>query len=307
MEALPKISIIIPHYGRRESLRCLIESILRSNYPKDKLEVIIVAGDVKDEEYVHDLLKSFQFILFKMKVLRCRLWYSVSNARNIGGIHAEGDILVFLDDDIVLQRDALEKLVATLINDCKIGCVRPAVFFKDGRLQTLGIKFYKWLGLMRAIDLKDKSLKGLIEVDAGGGVFVVPRKVFLKVLFDECLPIEFEDLDFTLRIKKMGYRIVTVSDAVVIHYKDHRKVKSTSGNAILRRFFNGRNEIVFHYRHGGILSVLIRFYTSFIQSFGRIVHSLLRNRRDGAMLEAYRVLGLLYGIYTVKKCSAHVR
>ena len=160
---------------------------------------------------------------------------------------------------------------------------------------------------MRAIDLKEKSLKGLVEIDAGGGMIVVPRKLFLKILFDECLPFGYEDLDFTLRIKKMGYRVVTVSDVMVIHYKNHKEVENASGNAILKRFFNGRNQIVFHYRHGGSFSALIRFYIGLIQSFVRIVRSLLRNRKVDAVLEAYCVIGFLYGIYRIKWCSAHVR
>ena len=304
MELHPEISIIIPHYGKRKSLKYLIKSILRNNYPKKKLEVIIITDDV---EHVHDVLKSLGVIPIKIKVLTRRLWYSASNDRNIGGLHAEGDILAFIDDDIILSRDALKKLVETIVKNPEIGCVRPAIhFYRSGQLQTLGIRFYKKFGLMRAVDIRNGSLKGLIEVDAGGGVMVVPRMIFLKTLFDECLPFMHEDLDFGLRIKKLGHRVVTVRDVIVFHFREHRRLVRVSGDAILKSYFSGRNNMIFHYRHGGVISVLIRFYVDLMQSLGKIIRALARKHRDNAIIEAYRVIGLLYGMYILRRCNKHI-
>jgi glycosyltransferase involved in cell wall biosynthesis len=41
-EELPLISIVIPTHNRKERLTRLINSILQSNYPQDKLEIIVV-------------------------------------------------------------------------------------------------------------------------------------------------------------------------------------------------------------------------------------------------------------------------
>ena len=299
MERYPTVSIVIPHYGKRKTLKYLLKSILRSDYPKDKLEIIIV---IDDAEQVYDVIRHFQHASVKIKVLPGRLWYSASNRRNIGGLHSEGDILAFIDDDIILSQKALKKLVKTLIESPKIGCARSAIYlFRDGQLQlqTLGIRFYKRLGLLRAINLEDKSLKGLIEIDAGGGVMVVPRRIFLKIMFDERLPFLYEDLDFVLRIKKLGYRVVTVRDAVVFHYKEHKQIR-VSDEAILKGYFSGRNSMIFYHRHGGIISILIRFYVDLIQSFGKIIYTLIHKRKDDALIEAYRIIGLLCGIYALR-------
>jgi len=86
---------------------------------------------------------------------------SVSNYTNIDGLHAEEYILVLVDDDIIFPKDVLKKLVMTLMINPEIGCVRPVMYLKDGRSQTLGIKFYKRFGLLKVINLKGMSLRGV--------------------------------------------------------------------------------------------------------------------------------------------------
>lgn len=165
LSAPPKVSIVIPHYGRRGTLLYLLRSVLESEYPKDKLEVIVVTDD---EKSVEDILSKTEFALINSKILRRSLWFSVSNARNIGGLQASGDIIAFIDDDIILTKEALARLVSALLNEPGAGCVRPAIYLYSSKcLQTLGIKFYKTLGLLRAKDIKIVPRTKAVDIDAG--------------------------------------------------------------------------------------------------------------------------------------------
>ncbi|EHR78586.1 hypothetical protein OCC_05059 [Thermococcus litoralis DSM 5473] len=54
---MPLVSVIIPTYKRKDKLRRLLNSLLESDYPKDKMEIIVVV-DADGEDY-SDLMKEF--------------------------------------------------------------------------------------------------------------------------------------------------------------------------------------------------------------------------------------------------------
>ena len=102
----PTVSVIIPTYNREELLRETLHSLAHQTYPSDHFEVIVVddgstdgTGSVAGEV--------FPFILRYF-------WQSNqgdASARNLGAQQSQADILVFLDDDILVEPDYMTYLI----------------------------------------------------------------------------------------------------------------------------------------------------------------------------------------------------
>jgi len=114
MKNFPYVSIIIPAYNARSTLRLCLESVIKLDYPKDRLEVVLVNNNSTDstEEIARD---------YPITVLREENVQSSYAARNRGIQHAKGEILAFTDTDCIVSPWWLKKLIASC-DDPEIGC-----------------------------------------------------------------------------------------------------------------------------------------------------------------------------------------
>lgn len=101
---IKKISIIIPTFIRPERLNFTLKSLSQQTYPKVKFEVIIVndGGDRKTEEVAE------QFNDMNIKVIKGK-GKGPATAKNQAIPLANGDIFLFLDDDVICRSDFLHK------------------------------------------------------------------------------------------------------------------------------------------------------------------------------------------------------
>jgi len=106
-----QISIIITTYKRRKDLKECLKSILfQTRLPR---EILIVdnGNDEETEKLVKENLGEFERKNVLLKYLRNERENSLTMARNIGVKNAIGDIILFLDDDVVLDKDYLKELL----------------------------------------------------------------------------------------------------------------------------------------------------------------------------------------------------
>lgn len=110
------VSVIIPTYKRRETLKSAIESIRKQTY--ENLEIIVVDDNGADSEY----RKSVEEIMEQYKE-NSQIVY-VKNEKNMGGAaarnvgiqKAKGEYLAFLDDDDTYYPKKIEKQIAAFQN-----------------------------------------------------------------------------------------------------------------------------------------------------------------------------------------------
>ncbi|MDQ3004488.1 MAG: glycosyltransferase family 2 protein [Chloroflexota bacterium] len=103
---MPTVSVIIPTYNRKDLLRETLHSLAQQTYPSDHFEVIVV-DDGSTDGTVSIAAEVFPFILRYF-------WQSNqgdASARNLGARQSQADILVFLDDDILVEPDYLTYLI----------------------------------------------------------------------------------------------------------------------------------------------------------------------------------------------------
>jgi GT2 family glycosyltransferase len=106
----PPFSIIIPTYNRPLLLRACLDAIARLDAPKDRFEVLVVddGGETSPAETVDAFRDRLAVDLL------CQPHGGPAKARNFGAARAQGDVLVFIDDDCLAAPDFLDRLAAQL-------------------------------------------------------------------------------------------------------------------------------------------------------------------------------------------------
>ncbi len=107
-EPTPVVSVIIPTYNRKESLLRTLDSLARQTYPADRMEVIVVDDGSTDGTTDTSLDRRLTGTVLHAE------HGGATAARNHGASRARGCVLVFVDDDIELEADALAQGVRLL-------------------------------------------------------------------------------------------------------------------------------------------------------------------------------------------------
>lgn len=145
--------------------------------------------------------------------------------------HAAGEVLLFLNNDALLEGPALEALLASLAADPQAVAAGPRLLGERGpqpgsagpapRLGALlhRIRWLRWTGLFKAAHRRYRDglpAAGPVE-RLGGAALAVRRRAFEAVGgFDEGYPFGLEDVDLSLRLGRLG-RLLYVPAAEVLH------------------------------------------------------------------------------------------
>src|SRR5689334_10974235 len=100
-----KISVIIPIYNEEKSIKDCLESLDKQSF-RD-FEVILIDDGSTDKTSV--ILLNLKITNFKFQILK-QNHLGPGVARNLGAKNAKGEILVFVDADMIFDKDFLEKL-----------------------------------------------------------------------------------------------------------------------------------------------------------------------------------------------------
>ncbi|HEX3233696.1 MAG TPA: glycosyltransferase [Gemmatimonadales bacterium] len=119
------LSVIVPTYNRRASVIRLLEALGRQRQITDALEILVMVDGSSDDTV--DVVRSRTWP-FDVRVIE-QPRQGQAAARNRGAGAARGDVLVFLDDDMVPQPTFLHELLTTL--DDGVDCVIPALEIGD--------------------------------------------------------------------------------------------------------------------------------------------------------------------------------
>jgi len=108
--SFPSVSVVIPAYNAEKNIVTLIESLLNLDYPKEKIELIIIDNNSTDEtKYV---IKKYPIKLFEENRIQ-----SSYAARNKGINHANGEIIAFTDSDCIVTPQWVKEGVKKLISE----------------------------------------------------------------------------------------------------------------------------------------------------------------------------------------------
>jgi GT2 family glycosyltransferase len=259
MTARPLVSIVTPTFNRTDELIALLESVRRSDYPANCLEVIIVdnAADPKLEPAITAMLPGLTVITPGIN-LYC------NPARKLGAELACGQYLFFLDDDNTIAPNCLSELVDAMETNATLGAACPIMLNGDtdeiwcagARLTRLGMCEHLYQGQI----LHGTKLPKLIEhVEYLPNAFMVRREALLAAPFDgDSFPHNWNEIDFGLRISQAGYGLACVTGAIDRHHVGY------SGRLTRLRsetiYDQARSRLVFRKRYFGDMPDWLLFW-----------------------------------------------
>ena len=199
------ISVVVPERNGGTKLQECLEGIIRAT--PSPAELIVVADGDTDGSW--RVAKEFGAKVFKIPEPQ-----GPARARNLGAQNAQGDILFFVDADVVIPSDAFSQIETAFNNDHHLtalfGC------YDDEPGETNFLSQYK--NLFHHY-VHQRSQEEASTFWAGCGA--IRRKVFLELGgFDEsyrkpCI----EDIELGYRLKKAGYKIRLSKTLQVKHLK----------------------------------------------------------------------------------------
>lgn len=223
------ISIVVPTYNRPQALARLLESLRSEVSALPRVEVVVV-DDGSTFAGNRALVEQFGHRCIEVPN------GGAASARNVGWRAVSGDIVVFVDDDVVATPGWLTALVAPLVSPDVVavgGGIKP---FVPGGLAT----FVQAERLVDHAVADDGKIRYLVSAN------VAFRRTALHQVGG--FATEFpgaagEDVDLSLRVQRVG-RLALAPDAVVLH--DHR----TAFRELLRTYYgHGRGRRILAERH----------------------------------------------------------
>lgn len=212
---LPFVSVILPTRNEQKHLSKCLDSLVANDYPKEKMELLVVDGMSQDR--TREILNSYKvhFPFFQILDNPCKV---TPFAWNIGIKNSKGEILVLIGAHASYSPNYISKLVDYLIKykADNVGGVRKSLPGDKGIIaKAIALSLQSFFGQGDSyfkIGVKEPKL---VDTVLGG---CYRREVFDKIgLFNEKL-VRSQDLEFNIRLKKAGGKILLVPDVVTYYY-----------------------------------------------------------------------------------------
>ncbi len=194
----PFVSVVVPLYNDEKNIAFTLSSILDSNYPKDKLEVIVVDDASTDNSY--EVAKKFEE--FGVKVIKLEKNSGAAHAKNVGIKAARGEIVITIDSDSIMDKNAIRNFIP-YFEDPSVAGVSGAI--RTQKPKNLMQKFQQYeydiiLFVRKILEILDS-----IPVTPGG-MSAFRRGYVLEVGgFDEKSLTEDQEIAF--KLQKHNYRV----------------------------------------------------------------------------------------------------
>lgn len=239
---IPETSVIVLNHNGKQHLGPCLTSLLELDYPKDRLEIILVDNGSSDGS-VAWVAERFPDV--KIVALDDNLGFCAGNNR--GAEAAQGEYIAFLNNDTRVHSQWLKELVRLPMQQPEIVSTAARILDWEGKVIDFagatmnfhGFAFQRHFGFP-AQDARMYEQEEPI-LFACGGSMLIKRDIFLAVGgFDEDYFIYFEDADLGWRLWLMGYQVWFVPSAVSYHrlhatmdaFHDFRKTVLYERNAL---------------------------------------------------------------------------
>lgn len=278
IDEYPMISILVPAHNEAKVIGRTVESLLLLNYPKSKMELIVINDNSSDNskeilENIKDRYNNYNFTIINTDSLTGGK--GKSNALNIGYTISKGDFIAVYDADNTPDKNALRYLVQTIVMNDELGAVigkfrtrnkNKNLLTKFINIETLSFQWMSQAGRWQLFNL----------CTIPGTNFILRRSIIEEIGGWDSKAIA-EDTEISFRIYKLGYKIKLVTQSITWEQEPEtvkvwikQRTRWAKGNIyvlmkyIKNIFKQGRNKIVFDIAY--FFSVYFLFLTSVIIS-----------------------------------------
>lgn len=201
-----EVSVIIPVYnGERYIERCL-DALMESSHPA--FEIIVVDDCSTDETTVKARRKG-------AIILHPPQQSGTAFARNLGAQHANGDILLFIDSDVLVKKDTIKQVVSNFLRYPEMAAMFGS--YDDEPEEKNFISQYRNL-----FHHFQHQQSGKEATTFWGGCGAIRKKIFEEMggfNHKRYIKPSIEDIELGYRLRKKGYRILLDANLQVKHLK----------------------------------------------------------------------------------------
>ena len=233
MENYPRVSVVIAARNEEKNIERRIRNIMNQDYPKEKLEAIIVSDgsvDATDDIVKKIITETEGWAKGFLKIHSHKPSLGKPFCINAGVAVATGDIVVFADCRQRFADNAIKELVKNFV-DQKVGCVSGELVFVETPGSSIQVemgvywRFEKWL---RKLESATGSVPG-----ATGAIYAIRKKLFRP------LPVQtlLDDVLLPMHICMQGFRIIFENKAIAydtvsqnFSLEKNRKIRTLAGN-----------------------------------------------------------------------------
>ena len=232
-----KVSIIIPTKDQTQVLKTCVDSVFeKTTY--NNFEVVLLDNNSSSPEffeYVKECEKSYGD---KFKYVEASFPFNFSKLMNVGVEEASGEFILLLNNDVeVINPEWMTSMVRFTQRE-SVGCVGAKLIFPNDSIQHAGVTMglggiagHSFVG--KAMDENGymNYLKRITNYSAvTAACLMVRREVYNAVGgFNEFLEVEFNDVDFCLKVKDKGFNNVYLPDVELYHYESLSRGRPTKG------------------------------------------------------------------------------
>ena len=204
-----------------------------TNLNKNKIEILCSwNGNTIDESKIRN------YSGYSFRIAEKSKYHFATNINSLAK-NANGEILLIINDDIILDNKSIDNAINQLLNNSQIGIVTGKLRYKNGMIQHVGITFdgnnipyHKFEKLL-------KSNSHLISKDnqivpaASGALIFIKKQLFLEIGLNENYEICGEDIELSLDLREKDYIILCSTLVSGIHFSSvTRKINNQYGNSI---------------------------------------------------------------------------
>lgn len=242
MSSDPYLSILIPTRNNEKDLIDCLDSIGHLDYPLDKIEVIIWDNNSRQES--KDNVRDFLSNMTNEKPIQAELIehddnYGVYTSRDelFKRVSPDAEFVLSIDDDVLLPPQLFKELLPVFQRDNSIGIIGPRTVFDFDPSETAhGAGLVSlWLGRYT-----DVNAEKVMECDYVIGCCMLIQRDVIKEIggFDRDYYTSHGEVDFCLRAKKKGYKILYYPGVKVRH-----RVERGGTKTLERMYYVFRNKL----------------------------------------------------------------
>ena len=243
----PLVSVIIANKDHREDLMRCVESLEQESEYKN-LEILIVENNSVSEEifaYYDQVQRQYD----NVRVLRYEKEFNYADIQNYAAVRAKGDYLLLLNNDTWLERpESIREMLGYCMRD-EVGIVGAKLLYPDDTIQHAGV-------IVGLGGVADHAFTGMDKDEPGyccralcaqeysavtAACLMVKKSVYNAVGgMDVELKVAFNDVDFCLRVKEAGHKIIY--NPFAVWYHDESKTRGAEDTPEKIERFRGEIE-----------------------------------------------------------------
>jgi GT2 family glycosyltransferase len=223
------VAIILLNWNGFEFTKDCIDSLFRST--ERDFEIILVDNGSEDGS-----LQQLMHLYPDLHFLKSPNNLGFTGGNNLGMEYAQDngfEYILLLNNDTVVERDFLSPLVERLKNCTACAAVQPLIYYMHDREKTwsAGGRYYKWLAISKTRYTIPDKIQFYSTDWITGCAFMVKSSVIKEVgVLDDLYFAYFEDVDWSLRMKKAGYTLEIVPTSRIYHEAGASSKSKTAGS-----------------------------------------------------------------------------